>query len=121
MYVSTYATIPQRKPASTSLTTAKVIELVRQTRNNMVRHYQDNCIIAVHFRDYYQVNEISDLKVKFLKRDLEELYNSPLDLVHYASVIKEIKDSNDTERINKHEYCQLFKNQINAIYKKYIF
>jgi hypothetical protein len=45
---------------------------------------------------YFDVLALSAIKVEFLKRNLRELKDTPLDLVHYSSLIKQLKEVNMT-------------------------
>jgi hypothetical protein len=51
-----------------------------------------------------------------MKRDLQELKSSPLDLVHYSSLINEIKKTGDSGIAEK---SPLFVEELKQIFKKY--
>ena len=101
------------------LSTEKIIELVRVTRNNYILEFLEGDAIQQFFSEHYHMPQLSTIKIEFLKRDLKMLLGSSVDLVHYASVIKEIKDSNVLEVAQPHQL--FFNREFEGIFKKYIF
>ncbi len=65
----------------------------------------------------YDVFQISSVRKEFLKRDLTELKDSPLDRVHYASLIKDIKENGKVTLDNQ----PLFIEELKGIFRKYYF
>jgi len=81
-----------------------VIDLIRQTRNNIIKSflYEDN-ILDNYFRDRYKI-DLNPVKRKFIFCELSDLLISPGDLVHYSSLILEIIEKNNPEDvINEHK------------------
>lgn len=103
------------------LSTEKIIELIRQTRNTLIEFYQEDEAIRAYFSEHYGLEKVSAIKNEFLKRDLKELWSAPVDLVHYSALIKEIKDSGNVAIINQVQHHQRFVQEINAIFKKYTY
>jgi hypothetical protein len=103
------------------LSTEKIIELIRQTRNTLIEFYQEDEAIRAFFSEHFGLEKVSAIKNEFLKRDLKELWSAPVDLVHYAALIKEIKDSGNVAIINLAQHQQLFVQEINILFKKYTY
>jgi hypothetical protein len=99
--------------------TERIIELVRVTRNDHIQQFLEGNALHHFFAEHYNVEHLSPIKLEFLKRDLKVLSTSTVDLVHYASVIKDLKDSNTLAITAQHE--QFFFQELESIFKKYIF
>lgn len=99
--------------------TERIIELVRITRNDHVREFLEDNTLQHFFAEHYHVEQLSPIKLEFLKRDLKVLSTSSVDLVHYASVIKDMKESNTLTITAQHEL--FFFQELEGIFKKYIF
>jgi hypothetical protein len=103
------------------LSTEKIIELIRQTRNTLIEFYQEDEAIRAYFSEHHGLEKVSAIKNEFLKRDLKELSSAPVDLVHYAATIKEIKESGNVATINLAQHQQRFVQEIDALFKKYTY
>jgi hypothetical protein len=101
------------------LSTEKIIELIHQTRNDLITSHLEDEAIQAYFNSHFHLGKVSAIKVEFLKRDLKELLSTPVDLVHYAAAIKEIKEFNNVTLISNHH--QTFMQEIDTLFKKYIF
>jgi hypothetical protein len=97
----------------------EIIDRVRTSRNNKIKEFGEKLVLVEYFREHYGI-ELSDRKYEFLLRDLNELLIAPVDLVHYAAVITEIKESPEKPGLNNH--CdQLIMAEVIKIFKKYTF
>ncbi|HEY8936888.1 MAG TPA: hypothetical protein VIM65_16795 [Cyclobacteriaceae bacterium] len=103
-------------PQLEKLPVEKIIDLVRQIRNDLVKDFMKGENIQAWFIKNYD-KPISKIKREFLIRDLQELLIIPVDLVHYASLIKEIMDTN-TANISKGNEG-LFYQEIEKLFEKY--
>lgn len=99
-----------------NLSVEKVIDLIRQLRNELVKEF----LIDENLKGYFQKEynrQLSQIKTEFLKRDLKELLISPVDLSHYSSLIKQIRESNSASLAEGNQ--ELFYKEIESIFKKY--
>lgn len=103
------------------LSTEKIIELIRQTRNTLIEFYQEDEAIRAHFSEHYGLEKVSAIKIEFLKRDLKELWSAPVDLVHYAATIKEVKESGNIATLNQAQHQQRFVQETDTLFKKYTY
>ena len=103
-------------PLLEKLSTEKVIDLIRQIRNDLIKDLllEDN--ILSYFLAQYN-KPISKIKIEFLARDLKELLISPVDLAHYASLIKEIRETNSANLSGGNN--DLFYKELELIFNKY--
>jgi hypothetical protein len=100
------------------LSVEKIIDLVRGVRNDLIKDFLDKKNVELYFNEQYSTS-ISAIKVEFLIRDLKELLISPVDLVHYAALIKEIKENNSAGLSNGSK--DLFYKELEIIFDKYRF
>lgn len=104
---------------SSETSTEVIIENLRSIRNNTINGLLKNedCLMAF-LEKHFDTIAISPVKREFLKRDLVELKDSSLDLVHYSSLIKEIKEKGNMT-VNKDH--PLFNQELKLICEKYGF
>lgn len=104
---------------SATLSTESIITYLHMLRNQRLlelsRH--DDALMDL-LEDLYNTIAISAVKREFMKRDLQELRSSSLDLVHYSSLITEIKKGGDASIA---ERSPLFVEELKQIFKKYGF
>jgi hypothetical protein len=86
------ATTDSTNTSVTGLPVEKIIELINMLRNELIKDFLNDEYLNNHFQEQYQ-KPLSNIKREFLKRDLRELRNEPVDLVHYAGLINHIKET----------------------------
>lgn len=96
-----------------------IVSLITKLRNDLIKDFLDERLLAVYFNSKYMLAELSNVKIQFIRRDLKELYMSPLDTEHYAPIIEEIKNNERTSLAEGNE--QLFYKEIENILQKYIY
>lgn len=86
----------------TSVSIEKIAENIRNVRDQSI----DELLIEsklMHFIEaHFNTVAISKVKLEFLRRDLRELKSASLDLAHYSSLIKKMKESNSIIPDNNH-------------------
>lgn len=104
---------------SLETSTEVIIENLRSIRNGTINSLLKNDDSLMAFLEkHFDTIAISPVKREFLKRDLVEIKNSSLDLVHYSSLIKEIKETGNSVAIKGHS---LFHLELKVIFEKYGF
>ena len=94
----------------------KIILMIRTTRDRQISELIKDSFLMSFLEEHYDTFAISAVKKEFLKRDLKELQNSSLDLAHYSSLIKQMKESPvEIELINHPLVLQEFK----RLFEKY--
>jgi hypothetical protein len=104
------------RQTETKISTERIIDLVREVRNGLIRDFMDDQNLKSWFLDQYK-KELSQIKTEFLKRDLKELMNSPVDLVHYAQLIRQMQELNSASIGSTNN--DLFYKELESIFKKY--
>jgi len=96
----------------------KMILMIRETRDRQIDALLKDTGLMSFLEEQYETFAISSVKKEFLKRDLKELQNTSLDLAHYSSLIKQMKEATlHVELINHPLVLQEFK----RIFQKYGF
>lgn len=98
------------------LSIEKVIDLIRQVRNDLIKDFLVGDNIQAYFLEQFD-KPISKIKAEFLIRDLKELLILPVDLVHYASLIKDIRETNSANLSKGNK--DLFYKELESIFNKY--
>ncbi len=107
----------QSAKEASKISTEFVIDMLRTVRDSTINAILKNDDSLMSFlEEHYDTIAISSVKQEFLKRDLNELKNSSLDLVHYSSLIKEIKE---TGNLISREGHPLFHHELRVIFQKY--
>lgn len=93
------------------------IETIRVHRDKWLKELLNDAKLMDFLEAQYDVFQISGVRKEFLKRDLTDLKNASLDLVHYAALIRDMKDGT-TATVEGHP---LFLEELRNIFKKYGF
>jgi hypothetical protein len=93
------------------------IETIRAHRDEHLKELLNDSTLMNFLEAQYDVFQISSVRREFLKRDLTDLKNTSLDLVHYAALIRDMKEGTSTT-IAEHP---LFLEELRNIFKKYGF
>ena len=108
--------VQDSRPAEPKISTERIIDLVREVRNGLIRDFLDDEKLKTYFQEHYN-KQLSQIKLEFAKRDLKELLASPVDLVHYAQLIKQMQELNTASLASSNH--ELFYHQLERIFKKY--
>lgn len=109
----------QHTSVTPKTSTDAIIQHLKTVRDNAIQQFLSNDESLMDFLEaHYNTLAISVVKKEFLKRDLAELQASKLDLVHYSSLIKELKEQPGNPVTDSHP---LFVNELKALLLKYGF
>ncbi len=103
---------------SIGLSVDKIIDLIRIHRNAIITGFLIDENLLDYFKNQYDL-KLSPRKKEFLKKDLKHLLISPVDLVHYSGLIKEMHESAKSSLDAKSEEFIYLELQI--IFKKYCY
>ena len=101
---------------STALSMGKIIESIRQSRDFHISELLKDAVLLSFIEGHFETITLSAVKLEFLKRDLKELKKSSLDLAHYSSLIKRMKELNSGIPDDTHP---LFLEELKVIFRKY--
>jgi hypothetical protein len=73
--------------------TDRIIEDIQTRRVTLIKELSVDQQLDSYLVEMYEGQKLSPVKSEFLKRDLKQLSESSLDLVHYATLIRKAKES----------------------------
>lgn len=101
---------------SVSLSVEKIIDLVRNVRNELVKDFLKGEILETYYLSKFK-KPLSAVKREFFKRDFHELLIQPVDLVHYSKLINQIKETGTASLTAQHS--ELFYDEIDRVISRY--
>lgn len=104
---------------STQWTEERILELVRKLRNDLVKDFLDERHLKDYLSNQFRVNELSNIKVEFIKKDLKELLISPVNTNHYQRLIDQIRETDSASISETHS--PLFYRELENIFKRYMY
>jgi hypothetical protein len=93
------------------------IDLIRNLRNDLVKHFLDDKNLINFFAEQYDQKQLNTRRIEFIKKELRELLIAPVDLAHYATLMLEMKQSGTASIASKNE--KLFYDELEKIFKRY--
>lgn len=94
-----------------------IIDLIRNLRNDLIKDFLDERYMKEYFSANFNIRELSNVKIEFIKRSLKELLITPVDLQHYQIIIDQIKTTESAALTEGNE--QLFYKELESIFKQY--
>jgi hypothetical protein len=94
----------------------QVIGAIRTARDLQIEELVKEEVLMAFLEHYYDTFVISAVKKAFLLKDLNELKHSSLNLVHYSSLITQMKELKTLEVNASHK---LFLIELKALFEKY--
>jgi hypothetical protein len=104
---------------ATKWTDETILDLVRKVRNDLIKDFLDERFLKGYLKRQFAINEISLLKIEFIKGNLKELLISPVDTQHYHAIIEQIRTTDSASLSEGNE--TLFYQEVEKLLKKYIF
>jgi hypothetical protein len=96
-----------------------IIDLIRQLRNDLIKDFLDERFLRDYLSTKYNMKELSNVKVEFIKKELKEFLITPVNTKHYNDIIEQIKTTDSAALSEGNE--QLFYKELEVIFKKYIY
>lgn len=97
------------------ISTEQMITTIRETRNALINALLNDASLLAFAEQHFNTIALSPIKIEFIKRDLKELRDSSLDLVHYSALMRESKEQSITISSNH----PLLLSEIITIFSKY--
>ena len=104
---------------NTQWTQDRILELVRKLRNDLIKDFLDERNLKEYLQNNFRVNELSNVKIEFIKKDLKELLISPVNTNHYQPLIDQIRETDSAGLTESNE--PLFYKELEMIFKRYMF
>jgi hypothetical protein len=100
-------------------TDRNIIDLIRKLRNDLIKDFLDERYMKEYVSERYNIRELAAIRIEFIKQDLKSLLITPVDVLHYKSLIQLIRET-DTASLSKGNES-LFFNEIDVILKRHLF
>ena len=104
---------------NTQWTDERILELVRKLRNDLIKDFLDERHLKQYLSTQFRVNDLSNIKVEFIKKELKELLISPVNTNHYQGLIDQIRETDSAGLTETNE--NLFYKELESIFKKYMY
>ena len=100
---------------SLKLSMESIIDKVRSHRNDLIKELLKDGKIQSYFLSTHQ-KTISPVRIEFIRRELKTLSTTPVDLIHYAALIKDIRKNKSFESFSDN---QIFYDELELIFRRY--
>ncbi|MCU0357701.1 MAG: hypothetical protein MUE95_08975 [Cyclobacteriaceae bacterium] len=110
---------PQHTAEGVKLTDEYRIDLIRKLRNDLAKYFLEDQNLITYFSEQYNMKELNNRRIEFIKKELKELLIAPVDLAHYATLMLEMKQTGTASIASKNE--KLFYEELERIFKRYAY
>lgn len=94
------------------------VELIRKLRDDLLKDFLDERYIKEYLASKYNVKELSNIKIEFIKKGVKELLLVPVDILHYESILTTL---NESDGVVSAEGNQLFYAEIEKVLMRYLY
>lgn len=108
-------------PGAVSANDDVITDHIRSNRNDIIKDFLDERNIRSYYADRYHLNDVDSPKVHAIKAELKELLDTPVDLVHYGSLIQQMKQAGIVSFENIDINPDLYYKEIQKIFLKHMF
>jgi hypothetical protein len=95
------------------------VTLIQKLRNDLLKDFLDERFLKEYIDHHFNVRELSNIKIEFIKKDLKELYAAPIDMAHYDPLLINLKETDSAALENGND--QLFYSEIDKVLKRYVY
>jgi hypothetical protein len=95
------------------------IEHIRTLRNSLINDFLNDATLIDYFSRQFNNVTLNTRRIEFIKKELRDLVNAPVDLVHYAPILLEMKQQGAASIAAKYE--KLFYAELEKIFNRYTF
>lgn len=104
---------------SEKLSNESILDIIRSVRNDLIKDYLDERNLREYFASRYNVHDLSNVKVEFIKKDLRDQLIAPVNVDHYQPIIDNIRESGSAALSEGND--KLFYRELEAIFRNYTF
>ncbi|MBL7858374.1 MAG: hypothetical protein JNM57_11850 [Cyclobacteriaceae bacterium] len=109
----------ETRTPSSRWTDESILDLIRKLRNDLIKDFLDERFLKEYFSENFNLRDISNVKIEFIKKDLKELLLSPVDTTRYQPIIDQVKELDSASIAEGNE--QLFYKEIEGVLKRYAY
>jgi hypothetical protein len=85
----------------------------------MIKDYLDERNLRDYFKSRYNIPELSNIKIEFIKRDLRDFLIAPVNADHYKPIIDSIQEAGKAALAEGND--QLFYKDLETVFRNYTF
>ena len=101
----------------TTWTQEHTLEIIHNLRNDLIKDFLDERNLVTYFSERFNMHDLTRVKIEFMKKDLKEMLNEPIDMAHYKELIDQINETCSASITEKYE--GLFLKDVEKVLKKY--
>ncbi|MBL0743605.1 hypothetical protein [Chryseolinea lacunae] len=96
-----------------------IADLILKVRNDLLKDFLDDRFLKDYVGQQFKMRDLSAVKVEFIRKDLKELFATPIDRAHYEPIISSIRESDTASLSDGNE--QFFYAEVEKILKRHIY
>ena len=109
----------QPNTTNTRWTRENIIDLIRRIRNGLIKDFLDERYLREYVASNFNIREVSNIRMEFLRKELKEFLISPVDVAHYHPLIEQIRTTDTASLSGGNE--RLFYEDVERVVKRIIF
>jgi hypothetical protein len=110
---------PMEDIKHTRWTDETIAELILKVRNDLLKDFLDDRFLKTYVNEQFKIKELSHICVEFIRKDLKELLQTPVDMNHYRSLVTHIRETDTASLSEGNE--QLFYADVEKVLKRHIY
>ena len=95
------------------------IELIRKLRDDLLKDFLDERYLKEYLSLHYNVKELSNVKIEFIKKEVKELLLAPVDKQHYEPLLKTMEEGDGAAAVEEDNH--LFYAEIEKVLIRYLY
>jgi hypothetical protein len=99
-------------------TRENIIDLIRKIRNDLIKDFLDERYLREYVLCKFNIREIPNVRVEFLRKELKEFLISPVDIQHYHRLIEQIHETDTASLSGGNE--RLFYEDVERVLRRYV-
>lgn len=108
----------ENTPIAEKKQTPDTIDRIRVLRNDLIKSLLVDENLLKYLFERHGLPDVSKVRLEFIKRSLQTLLISPVDLAHYGQLILETRKDSEVVQEN---YLTLFYQDINKTIKNFVY
>ena len=110
---------PMEDIKHTRWTDETIAELILKVRTDLLKDFLDDRFLKVYVNEQFKIKELSHIAGEFIRKDLKELLQTPVDMNHYRSLNTHIRETDTASLSEGNE--QLFYADVEKVLKRHIY
>ena len=95
------------------------VDLVKKLRSDLLKDFLDERYLKEYISKKFNVRELSNVKIEFIKKGLKELLQEPIDLTKYEGILSNIKETEGDSLADGDD--QIFYTEIESVLRRHLY